>query len=79
MRSAVGQQAPGAFDLVGVWGERGAGYSICIICSICETICLVISLNIYFYQSAQLGGQGRTLLDHPLRLPRRERAHQGED
>ena len=54
MQSAVGQQAPRAFDLVGVWGQRGAGYSICIICSICETICLVISLNIYFHQSAQL-------------------------
>ena len=22
MQSAVGQHAPGAFDLVGVWGER---------------------------------------------------------
>ena len=73
MQSAVGQQAPGAFDLSGVLGERGhACYSVCIICCICETI----SFNIYFdqsHKSAQLDGQTR--LDHPRRLPRRERSH----
>ena len=67
MRSAAGQQAPGAFDLSGVLGERGhACYSVCIIFCICETISLAISINIYFYQShksTQLGG--RTRLDQP--------------